>query len=316
MSVRTILVVILALVCGITAAMGISALVRINPPAASGPAQDTVPVVVAVDDIPPYTTLTADMVKVRDLPKDAVPTGALDKIPDALDRSTLQQVSRGEFLMESKLSQKGTRGVASAIKDGMRAYTILTPSQSASVAGFILPGSKVDVYLTMNTSGAVNDRTGGATTFVLLENVEILAVQQLVVPPSENHVGPHVDSVTFLVTQEQATKLNLAQSRGQLHLTLRNPKDQTEATVRVLTLRELQPDVFRPPVTPKPAEGVTRPKATAKTPHGQIRILRGLNESTVAVEPFAEKRDATNDSKDGNDAKEPSAVPDSESKGT
>src|SRR6516225_6097175 len=103
MSVRTILVVILALVCGITAAMGISALVRINPPAASGPAQDTVPVVVAVDDIPPYTTLTADMVKVRDLPKDAVPTGALDKIPDALDRSTLQQVSRGEFLMESKL---------------------------------------------------------------------------------------------------------------------------------------------------------------------------------------------------------------------
>jgi pilus assembly protein CpaB len=303
MSVRTILVVILALVCGITAAMGISALLRFNPPAANAAPPETVPVVVAVDRIEPYTTLTADMLKVRDIPKDAVPPGSLDQIQDALDRAPLSPLERGEYILDSKLSQKGTRGVASAIKDGMRAYTILTPSQSSSVAGFILPGSKVDVYLTMSGPGGPADRTGGATTFVLLENVEILAVQQLVVAPTENHVGPHVDSVTFLVTDEQATKLNLAQSRGALHLSLRNPKDVTSVKRRVLTLAELQPDVFRPQM-PEPKQ-VKRPRTDEYTPRGMIRIFRGLNESTVPIEPYGGRRGKPDDRKDQEDANEP-----------
>src|SRR6266849_2959286 len=172
MSLRTVLVVVLALVCGVTAAMGISALMRPNPVAAAPePEVEKVDVVVAVADLGRFTTMTLDLVKVRMFAKDSVPTEAVSNVEDVLGRALLQPVVKGEAILDRKLGPKGFRGIEPAIPDGMRAVTIMTQNLAAAVAGFVLPGSKVDVMLTMSVASAPNDPAGGAKTFVLLENV-------------------------------------------------------------------------------------------------------------------------------------------------
>src|SRR5436190_2014416 len=79
-------------------------------------APETVPVVVAAQDIPPYAVLTADMIKTRDLPRDLVPPGTLTKVEDALDRAVLTPLVKGEILLGNKLAPKGAgRGMAARL---------------------------------------------------------------------------------------------------------------------------------------------------------------------------------------------------------
>ena len=109
--------------------------------------------------------------------------------------------------------------MAALVPNGLRAFTIHTPSVASGVGGFILPGNKVDVLLTM-------DGKRGSLTTTLLQNLEILAVDQRIDAPADNRIDPkQLHSVTLLVTPDQAAKLSLAQNKGSLHLALRNHKD-------------------------------------------------------------------------------------------
>src|SRR5262249_49419630 len=154
----------------------------------AAPRAETVPVVVAAVDVPPFAALTSEMVKTRDCPRDLVPGGALTKVEDALDRCALQPLVKGETLLDPKLAPRAPgRGMAARIPKGMRAYTIHTPTVEAGVAGFILPGNRVDVLLTMEGRGD-KDPTGGGSTVNLIQNVEVLAIEQRVVAPAESKV--------------------------------------------------------------------------------------------------------------------------------
>jgi pilus assembly protein CpaB len=289
MSMRTVLVVILALVCGITAAIGVGAVMR--PVQAA--TVETVPVVVAVADVGPYMTLTPLQIKVKELPKDSVPEGAITSIEDALERPLRQPIFKGDLILDKKLAAKGSpQGIVTAIPEsgGMRAVTILTQNLAAGVAGFVLPGSYVDVLLTLTTPTGPNDPSGGAKTFVLLDNVMVLAVMQYVSAPDQNQAkvpAGEVQCVTLLVTEDQAKMVGLAQNKGGvLQLVLRNPNDKSPASHRTLTIADLEPESAR--VKPK-VEEVAAPVKVEKVEEpeppapGQIRIYRGLNESTVQV---------------------------------
>ena len=86
------------------------------------------------------------------------------------------------------------------------------------VAGFILPGNRVDVLLSLGEISGTNE-TGGGSTITLLENIEILAVDQKMDAPSDNKVDTKdLRSVTLLVTPQQANRLDLGQNKGMLHL--------------------------------------------------------------------------------------------------
>jgi pilus assembly protein CpaB len=237
-SARTILVVFLALACGGSAVVGLNTLRQGVP---SEKSDDTVTVVEAATDIGPYTTLSAGLVTTREYPKDRIPPGAITKVEDVQDRVCLSRLIKGEALLEGKLTARGAgRGLASAIDDGERVFTITT-NLASGVAGFILPGYKVDVLLTVSGGGGLDDPTGGGSTTTLLQNVEILAVDQQVVAPAENRVNAQeLRSVTLRVTPDQAAKLALAQSKGTLHLSLRSPKDKKDARVGVATMNELR----------------------------------------------------------------------------
>jgi pilus assembly protein CpaB len=281
MSIRTLVVIGLAMLCGLSAAAGVNELRRQKTGAL---AMGTVPVVVAAVDIPRGVTVTEELLGVRDWPQELVPPGALKSKEEALERATLGALMTNEPVLDRKLSSKeGGRGLAALIPPGMRAFTINTPTAYLGVAGFVLPGNKVDVLLTVTERG-INDATGGGSTTTLLQNIEILAVDQKLDAPNENKVDPkELQSVTLLVTPDQATKLGLAQQKGVLHLSLRNAEDVAAADTAPVTLKDLrylQEELTGPAETPAAAPAVVvvhRPQAL------RIRTLRGRSSGSVPL---------------------------------
>jgi Flp pilus assembly protein CpaB len=99
----------------------------------------------------------------------------------------------------------------------------------------------------------VNDPTGGGTTLTLLQQVEVLAVDQRVETPADQKVDvTQMRSVTLLVTPEQATKLELGQTLGVLHLSLRNPLDTSVAENALVSMKDFRlPGAAAPDVPPQ-----------------------------------------------------------------
>jgi pilus assembly protein CpaB len=258
---------------------------------------ETVPVLVAAEALPRGTTLSANAVKVRDYPKNLVPEGAITILDDAVGRATMISLVKDDPLVEAKLVAKGCRPIDALIPEGMRAFTITT-SLVSGVAGFILPGSKVDVLLTVTNHGN-DDTTGGGSTTTLLQNIEILAVDQRMDAPADNKVDPkELRSVTLLVSPQQAAKLDLGQNKGTLHLSLRHPKDAAAAATRPATLKGIQFDQEKPwderaaslltnfakVLAQRPKEREARPEAPQHPPLVQVQLLKGTAESWILMQ--------------------------------
>ena len=285
MSVRTALIVFLALAFGVSAAVGVNMLVKQN-----AFATETAPVVVAARDVPRGGILSAEDLSTSPYPKDLVPPGSVTKLEDAVGRVVINPLVKDEALIDRKLAAKNAKGgLASLIPAGMRAFTILTPNVASGVAGLVIPGNKVDVLLTLG-----NDNAGGGVTSTLLQDVEILAVDTHLDAPNESKLDRRtLQSVTLLVTPDQAAKLNLGQNRGTLHLSLRNPEDDRTASTRVATVNDLQfhqekswgeqlKDVIEAyakarPQTESAAQPPTPPQPAPEQPAPtlEIRTLRG-----------------------------------------
>ncbi len=289
---QTIAVLLMSLVFGGSAAIGVWSFVGSRPETV-----EQVTVVVPAIDLARNTVLTREVLATRQVPRSLVSPGVVASVDLALDRSTLTALVQGEPILDARLSPKGQRGLAALIPANMRAYTITTSNVAAGVAGLIFPGNKVDVLLTVtaNTFGIGSestpmDPTGGGSTTTLLQNVEVLAVDQALEAPSASTApgavkGPDLRSVTLLVKPLQAQMLRLGESKGSLHLSLRSQDDQsdphTEPTV-LADLRFARHDPNEPTALERLLKGMgqavaeaqkaraaaaeTRPRAPAATP--------------------------------------------------
>jgi pilus assembly protein CpaB len=181
-------------------------------------------------------------------PEDSVPTGAFSKINDIMSgngrRVVLTAIEANEPILASKITGPGQRATLSAtLQDGMRAVTIRV-NDVEGVAGFVLPGDRVDVALTRQ-----GDK-GTATTDVVLQNTRVLAVDQTA---DERNDKPSVaKAVTLEVETAAAQKLALAASIGTLSLMLRKAGEATAETTRRITLSDLiRSELAAPTPAPK-----------------------------------------------------------------
>jgi pilus assembly protein CpaB len=234
MSLRTILVLVLAILCGTSAAVGVKFLV--SRPKGAVPTVKTVPVVVASVEIPRGTQLKPGMFHMLEWPEKYLPAGALTDCNKVTDCVAVTAMVIGEPVLQSRISATGL-GLPALIRPGMRAYTILTPSASSGVAGFVHPGNRVDVLLTVGGRGQASEADG---TWTLLQNVEVLAADQRLDQADPKKGEQQLRSVTLLVTPDMATKLTLAQSMGTLQLTLRNDTDIAIARTNPVTMRDIR----------------------------------------------------------------------------
>ncbi|AMY12265.1 Flp pilus assembly protein CpaB [Luteitalea pratensis] len=219
---RTAIVLAVALVAALGASfVAFMAMQRLS---AQSSTPDTVPVVVAVRDVPMGTLLTTDHVKVMPWPTNSQVQGALGRVEDALDRGTILGLAVNEPVTEAKLAAKGIgSGLSPTITPGMRAISIKV-NEVVGVAGFVVPGSRVDVLVTIETPGAT---TRSSMTRVVVSNVQVLTAGTRIDQDKAQAEGKPIAAsvVTLLVLPEDAERIALAQVEGQVTLTLRNPTD-------------------------------------------------------------------------------------------
>jgi pilus assembly protein CpaB len=177
--------------------------------------------------------LTAQALREVPWPQDALPAGAFNKIADitAGKRVVLMPFDINEAILASKITGPGQRATLSAvIGDGMKAVTIRV-NDVQGVAGFVLPGDRVDVLLTRQ--GEKNN----AVTDVVLEDVRVLAIDQLA--DEKNDKVAVVKAVTVEVDVTDGQKIALASTVGTLSLLLRKAGDLANDESRRVTSADL-----------------------------------------------------------------------------
>jgi pilus assembly protein CpaB len=218
---RIYTVLLLAMTVGAVFAFSTYRYVQATPTTA---AAKTTPVVVAASSLDLGAALRAEDMRTINWPSDAVPAGTFSSPQELVGRGLIQPVSQNEPLLPSKLAPIGSgAGLPPMIPDGMRAVSVRV-NDVIGVAGYVLPGTKVDVLVTVSPTSQTTDMTSK----VILTNVTVLTAGTRIERDVEKDNKPiSVSVVTLLVDPLQAEALTLASTEGKIQLALRNPLDKT-----------------------------------------------------------------------------------------
>lgn len=235
---------------------------------------ETTPAAVAARDLPVGTIVSREEVRLVDWPAGSLPEGYASSPSEVVGRGLLAGVKTNEPFLSSKLARKEAGGgLPITIPKGRRALSVRV-NDVINVAGYVSPGTRVDVLVTLD-EGSSDD----PATQIVLQNISVLSTGNQV---QENQEGDpqNYTVATLLVTPEEAEKLTLASTRGQIQLALRNPLDlDTAATpgirkANVLTLGGRERPVARNP----------RPAPRSRPSRVQVEIYRGPERSTSIVD--------------------------------
>ena len=175
-------------------------------------------IVVAAEPLKLGTRVNASNLKTIPWPQGQPVAGMFTKVDDVANRALITSVAENEPILESKLaSLQSGAGLAATIPEGMRAMSVAV-NDVVGVAGFVTPGTMVDVLVTGAATG------GGNITRTILENVRVLAAGQKVEQDKEGKPQT-VPVITLLVTPDDAAKLAMASTEGKIQLALRNTID-------------------------------------------------------------------------------------------
>jgi pilus assembly protein CpaB len=284
---RALVVLVLALLAGLVAVVMAARWMAER----TGQSQQ---LVVASRDVDLGSQLDVTTITTIAWPSGALPAGAFSDPKELEGRVLKSALARGEPILEAKLAPKGSKGGLSAvIGEGKRAITVKV-NEVVGVAGFALPGSFVDVMVHTTVD---DDKRGKAAPIskIVLERILVLAVAQ---EASRDDTKPKVvNAVTLEVTPDQAEKIDVARSVGNLSLVLRNQVDSHPTNTAGMGKDDLfavekapPPQAVAPAPPPAPPRRVAtvRPKAaeqpSAPRQEGpKVEVIRGVARSTVEL---------------------------------
>ena len=225
-------------------------------------------IVVAVGPLPLGTRLDAAKLKTIPWPANAPVPGMFARPEDCFNRALITGVAENEPILESKLApREAGAGLPATIPEGMRAISVAV-NDVVAVAGFVTPGTMVDVLLTGTISSGVITRT-------ILENVRVLAAGQKIEQDRDGKPQT-VPVITLLVSPTDAAKLAMASNSGKIQLALRNTIDtQTFNPPPVL-----QASLFGLVAPPPPSHPGAAPKPSAPPPPYTVEIITGAKRET------------------------------------
>ena len=227
-------------------------------------------IVAAANDLPMGVTLAAKDVMLVDWPAEAPLAGSFSKVDAVVGRPVLRSIGNKEPIFQRDLGIEGSGiGLAAKIPAGMRA-TAVRSNEIVGVAGFLYPGSHVDVLATYNLPG-----TNGGLTQTVLQGVEVLTAGQAVEPDPQGK-PQQVNVVTLLLSPEDSQKLQLAGTQGTIQFVLRNGADSKNVEVHPTRLDQLA-GLVKPPALP------VRPRRSSPppTPEPQyvLEVIQGTKRS-------------------------------------
>lgn len=239
-------------------------------------------VAVASRALPVGTMLTASDVRLVAWPSSSPVSGGYSTVEELVNRGLVASVVENEPLTATKVAvAEAGAGLPPTITAGMRAISVKV-NEVIGVAGFVVPGTRVDVVVTLA-------KREESVSRVVVTNVQVLTAGTRY-DQEQAKDGKPVPStvVTLLVTPEDAERIALAAAEGQIMLTLRNPLD-TEATetngTRLASLMG-KPD---PPPPTKVVQGVRRvvpppaPAAPPPPPVYAVETIRAAKRTSEVV---------------------------------
>ncbi len=193
--------------------------------------QDSSAIVVALAPIKAGAVIDEKQLKSVHFPKSSIPAGSFNTIPSLFGRVAKQEIFPGEPVLEAMLAPLDAKGgLSSTIALGKRAITVHV-NEVIAVAGFALPGSFVDVIVTVK--GAQENMISKT----VLRKVKVLAIAQET--DAVDAKLKVVNAVTLELTHKEVETLDLARSAGNLSLALRNTFDNAEDASTGTTYQEL-----------------------------------------------------------------------------
>jgi pilus assembly protein CpaB len=260
------------------------------------------PLVVAVAPLPLGAMIGRNAVKLRNVPVSLFPAGGFSRIEDVVDRPVISAIQPDEAVVEARIAARGSGlGLAPLIPPGMRALSVRV-NDVVGVAGFLLPGMRVDVLVTGRPASAPD-----TITRTVLQDIAVLSAGQTVETDGKS---PAITTpvVTLLVTPNDAEALTLATNEGHIQLVLRNSMDRQLTNTRGRELSGLfapqrtetpaagetaalpprpkkQTTVVAPPQVPAPDRGAAATPAPPPPPNDGILMIRGNVKTLESASP-------------------------------
>lgn len=282
---RIFAVFVVAILAGGTLAYGTYNFMQAQP--VKSVSMPTQPVVVAAADLPLGTAIKKEDLQVVAFPVGAVPEGTFSQPAELLDRGLIVPVVKNEPILRAKIASKEAgSGLPPVIPEGMRAVSVRV-NEVVGVAGYVLPGNRVDVVATASPT----DSRADVTSKVVLSNVQVLTSGTRMEQDGDKNKPVQVTVVTLLVDPQQAERLALASTEGKIQLALRNPLDlgaPETPGIRTAGLMGNKPA----PIAPQPQraarasrpQGKPQPAPVVETPAPPtVEIIRGDKRSNEII---------------------------------
>ena len=222
-----------------------------------------VPVAAADVQIPFGQKIEPAHIKLLQLPEKALPAGAFRDQESVIGKIAAQAIYPGEILLQGRVVEHlGGSTLAAVIEPGMRALSVAV-NEVIGVAGFLLPGNRVDVLATKKAGNQ------GVKASTLLQDIKVLAVDQTSSTDKNDPVV--VRAVTLEVNPQQAEILIKATQEGKVQLSLRNPLDEIPVTSGQETPQQKEKPAV---ISPTKKRVIYKPKVT---------VIRGTQVSTSEV---------------------------------
>lgn len=214
MRMKSLILIFIALGCGLVASIGISQVMERG--GGSGPALETEQILVALTDIDAGAKLDVNNIRLEDWPKNKVPEAAIRRVDDAKGKFAVPRFFKGEPIVATRISET-TNGVADLIPEGYRAIPVKMEEDTVMKA--ISPGDRVDISVFLKRDGNEIPRTG---VFPIIRNVQIFAVNSNTERTTDAKGGEAAfRTVSLLIKEKQVGELELAKRVGAIQLSLR-----------------------------------------------------------------------------------------------
>jgi pilus assembly protein CpaB len=263
---RLLLIGVLSLAAGALAAAYFSRYLQPK----NGAAPDMAEVMVSANELQVGARVEDRDIKIIKIPNSDLPPGAPRKKAEVIGRGVIIPISKGEFILPNRLAgENAGAGLPALIPPGMRAVSVRV-NEVVSVAGFVTPGTRVDVLLTGSPTGG-----GEQLTTTVLQNVAVLASGHTLERTSTGE-AQNTAVITLLVTPDDAQRLTLASSQGRIQLALRNPLDTKQDEVPASISRGLYRGLPAPPPVRPAVHHPVIEKPTPVTPSGvSVEVYQG-----------------------------------------
>ncbi|MBN2296138.1 MAG: Flp pilus assembly protein CpaB [Pirellulales bacterium] len=274
---KSIVLLLLALGCGLVASIGITQVIKRSPKEVMV-REGMTPILVAMADLPMGEPINSANVKLEPWPQDSVPGGVMTKLSDIEGRRSRTEIFAGEPIIEKKLLPRGatTSTATEFIPKGYRVVAVEVDKSDG--AGMIMPGDRVDVLLHVrrNKDLAIDaDRTQ-----TILQGIKVFAVDDVfkLDNKEKNDVTMAAKTISLLVTPQQAEKIDLGSQLGKIRLVMRGLADDQVVPSASISVADLLG--FTEGANREKEEGASSEK------HNLLELLssNNLNKTPVRIE--------------------------------